>query len=219
MPATTRKPRALVPGDTVMILSPASPLDQEKLADATKLLECAGYKVALGGHAFDRDAYLAGPDDARAADLQAAFDDPSIAGVYCSRGGYGCARLFPFLDLDRMAATSKLFLGFSDITTLHTALNNRGLPTVHAPMALTLSTPREPWVVESFLNSFKGLEPIPASAPKGRTIVGGAAEGVVGGGCLCLLTDSIGTPEAFDGTGKIVIIEDVDENPHRIDAM
>src|SRR5687767_5760642 len=131
MPAAIRKPRSLVPGDTVMIVSPASPLDEEKLQDAIKILNGAGYKVVLGEHALDRDAYLAGSDATRAGDLQRAFEDPNVAAVYCSRGGYGCARLFPFIDLDQIAASAKLFLGFSDVTTLHTALNNRGLPTIH----------------------------------------------------------------------------------------
>lgn len=125
----------------------------------------------------------------------------------------------PHLDLDRMAATRTMFLGFSDATTLHLALNRRGLATVHAPMALTLSVEREPWVLESLMNVMAGGTPIPAAAPAGECLVGGRSDGIVTGGCLCLLTDSIGTPDPLDCEGKIVLIEDVDENPHRIDAM
>lgn len=214
-----RKPKALSPGSTVGIVSPASPLAPEKVEPVCELLRAAGYRVHIGRHAFERDYFLAGSDEMRASDLMAAFDDPGIEAVYCSRGGYGCARLIPHLDLDRMAASGKMFLGFSDITTLHLALNRRGLPTVHAPMALTLSSPREAWVVESFLGVLGGSVEIPPSAPTGKTLVPGKAEGVVTGGCLCLLTDSIGTEDALDAAGKIVLIEDVDENPHRIDAM
>lgn len=176
-------------------------------------------QIQYGPHAFDRDAYLAGRDVDRAADLLAAFDDPSVDAVLCSRGGYGCARLVPHLDLDRMANSAKLFVGFSDVTTLHLALNRRGLPTLHAPMGLTFSVAREPWVVESFLAALMGGAPVLAAAPRGKTVVGGKAEGITTGGCLCLLTDSLGTPDALDCEGKIVLIEDVDENPHRIDAM
>lgn len=213
------KPRKLQQGSAIRIVSPASPLSREKIDMATTLLEKAGYRVQIAEHALDKDFYLAGADEDRARDVQDAFDDPEVMAVYGSRGGYGCARLLPFLDLDRMAASAKLFLGFSDVTTLHLALNRRGLPTVHAPMALTLSAERETWVYESFLNAFSGITATPSSAPRGLSLVAGAAEGVVTGGCLCLLTDAIGTPDAMDAQDKIVLIEDVDEKPHRIDAM
>jgi muramoyltetrapeptide carboxypeptidase len=110
-------------------------------------------------------------------------------------------------------------MGFSDITTLHAALNRRGLPTVHAPMGITLSAPREPWVIRSFLGSWKGEVAVPAEAPPATTVVGGIAEGHVVGGCMCLVCDSIGTPEEVPVDGAILMLEDVDEAPHRIDAM
>lgn len=213
------KPRALHAGDTVAIVSPASPLAAEKLTVCTQLLEGAGYRVVLGDHVLDHDAYLAGSDEHRARDLQAAFDNADVQCVLCSRGGYGCARILPLLDLDRMAASGKLFAGFSDVTTLHLALNRRGLPTLHAPMALTLSVPREQWMIDSFLAALRGDDPISPDAPKGVMVVPGAGDGEVVGGCLCLLTDSIGTCDPLDGAGKVVLIEDVDENPHRVDAM
>jgi muramoyltetrapeptide carboxypeptidase len=215
----TQKPRALRPGDTISFVTPASPVAEAKLAACRELLENRGYVVRLMPHALDSDGYLAGLDETRAQDLTDAFADPSVAAIVCTRGGYGAARLFPYLDLDKLAAANKLFLGFSDVTSLHLALNQRGLPTVHAPMALTLSVPREPWVYESFFATLEGGEPIPGAAPAGQTVVGGLAEGEVTGGCLCLLTDSIGTPNSLQCQGKIVLIEDVDENPHRIDAM
>jgi muramoyltetrapeptide carboxypeptidase len=213
------KPRALRQGDLIEIVSPASPIEVAQVDNVTKLLLAEGYRVRLGEHALDRDWFLAGRDEDRAADLQEAFADPEVSAVYCSRGGYGCARLFPYLDLDMIASSGKMFLGFSDITTLHLALNNRGMPTVHAPMALTLSKPREHWVMQSFLRILRGELMIPADAPTGTAIVPGRAAGEVTGGCLCLLTDSIGTPDELDAVGKIVLIEDVDEAPHRIDAM
>jgi muramoyltetrapeptide carboxypeptidase len=148
-----------------------------------------------------------------------AFGDPEVAGVVCSRGGYGCARLFPYLDLDAMAASCKMFCGFSDITTLHLALNRRGLVTMHTPMLLTLSVEREPWVVESFTSLLKGSATVPAGAPVGETLIGGKGEGQVVGGCLSLLSDSIGTPDAFETQGRILVLEDVDEAPHRVDAV
>jgi len=213
------KPRSLRPGDTIQFVSPASPLTEDKLGFVTQLLSDAGYKTKISPHALDTDGYLAGTDKDRADDLQNAFDDPETSAVLCTRGGYGCSRILPYLDLDRIAESGKMFLGFSDITTLHLALNRLGMPTVHAPMALTLHYPREAWVYKSLLSTLRGDEPIPESAPIGTAVVGGIAEGETIGGCLCLLTDSIGTPWALNPTGKLLVIEDVDENPHRVDAM
>lgn len=213
------KPRALRPGDTISVVSPASPLSPEQTAKGFAILEKAGYKLKLTPNVYAAADYLAGSDQDRAKDLQEAFDDPETRAVFCSRGGYGCSRLMPFLDLDRMAASRKLFSGFSDITVLHAALNRRGLPTLHAPMALTLHTDREEWVYESLRAALSGGDPIPEAAPVGTTLVPGLASGVVAGGCLILLCDLIGTPEQVAMDGKIVLLEDVDEAPHRVDAM
>lgn len=213
------KPPSLKPGDVIRMVSPASSLVREKTDALRELLEQDGYRVEFSKHCFDADFHLAGRDEDRAADLMDAFLDPKVDAVFCSRGGYGCARLFPFLDLDAIVASRKIFLGFSDITTLHIALNNRGLVTFHAPMALTLTNPRDPWVYASLRAVLTGKNPIPEEAPVGQVIVGGQAEGMVVGGCLCLICDSIGTPNPIDAKGRILIIEDVDEDPHRIDAM
>jgi len=206
-------------GDTVAIVSPASPLSPEAVEFMTQLLEGEGYRVVLGPNVFKQDHYLAGSDAERAQDLMWAFSDASIQGIVCSRGGYGCARLFPHLDLDQMAASGKLFAGFSDVTTLHLALNRRGLTTLHSPMALTLKTPRDSWVYESFKSALRGDFTIPGGAPTATCAVEGQGTGTLTGGCLCLLTDSIGTPDQIQFDGKIVLIEDVDETPHRVDAM
>jgi muramoyltetrapeptide carboxypeptidase len=200
-------------------VTPASPLTADRLEFITGVLQEEGLRVKVMPHALDSTDYLAGDDRTRAKDLQDAFADPDVHAVLCNRGGYGCARLFPYLDLDAMAAERKMLLGFSDITTLHVALNRRGCPTVHAPMALTLSYPREPWVIESLRRVLRNDLTPPAEAPRATTVVGGVAEGDVVGGCLCLLCDTLGTPEAWETEGKILLIEDVDEHPHRIDAM
>lgn len=213
------KPRALTPGATVRMVTPASPVPAERLTAMQALLEQHGYRVELGAHALDEGAYLAGSDRDRADDLTDAFLDPTVDAVLCTRGGYGCARLLPHLDIPRLADTGKLFLGFSDITTLHLALNACGLATLHAPMALTFNWPREPWVYDSFIRSLSGDLSVPAEAPAGRCCVGGTAHAEITGGCLVLLSDAIGTRYGMDATNKIVLIEDVDEPPHRVDAM
>jgi muramoyltetrapeptide carboxypeptidase len=219
MPSSALKPKALKPGDTVMMVSPASPIAEDRLTAITELLEADGYRVEVAPHALECHEYLAGTDADRASDLLAAFEDSSVQAVLCTRGGYGCARLLPMLDFDRLAAQGKMFLGFSDITTLHVALNRRGLVTYHAPMALTLSYEREPWVYESFRRCLRGDDPLSVPAPRAQTITPGKARGRTIGGCLCLLADTIGTVEPLETAGKILLIEDVDESPHRLDAM
>ena len=213
------KPRALKPGSHIRVVSPASGISEEKCQKGKKVLEDQGYRVSFGEHAFETYYYLAGKDEQRAADLQAAFDDPDVDCVFCSRGGYGCARLLPHLDLDRMTQSGKMFCGFSDVTTLHIALNRRGLVTMHTPMLITLTVDREPWVMESFLACLRGDDPMPEGAKRAEELNAGAAEGVLTGGCMCLLTDSLATPDPLECKDKIVVIEDVGENPHRVDAM
>lgn len=214
-----RKPSALRPGDRIRVVSPASPLGPDQVEEGVRLLKDEGYEVILGDSVFERAGYLAGTDEQRAADITTAFQDPDCRAVICSRGGYGCARLLEHLDLDQMAESGKMLCGFSDVTTLHLALNRRGLVTYHTPMLITLSVQREPWVIESFTNLLKGSDPFPMAATPAETVVGGTAEGVITGGCMCLLSDSLSTLDPLDAAGKILLIEDVDENPHRIDAM
>jgi len=214
-----RKPRALQPGSRIRIVSPASPIKEEKLKQMTELLEGEGYIVERSRNILANSVHLAGTDEQRAEDLREAFKDPTVNAILCSRGGYGCARLLPHLDFNQMASAGKLLVGFSDITTLHLALNRRGLPTVYAPMAISFTVEREPWVHESFKRALRGEIVTPEGVPPGETLVAGTAEGETTGGCLCLMTDSLATPESIDCAGKIVLIEDVDEHPHRIDAM
>lgn len=212
-------PKALHPGDLIHVVSPASPITPEELELGLQPFVDWGYRIRLGAHVFDSNGYLAGSDRDRAEDLIAAFNDPESSLILCSRGGYGCARLFPYLNIGELADCNKLFAGFSDVTSLHLALNAHGLPTLHAPMPLTLNRERAPWVYQSLRRNLEGNVLVPAEAPKGRCLSPGSAEAKVTGGCLCLLCDSIGTSYPLDCEGKIVVIEDVDEPPHRVDAM
>ena len=206
-------------GDTIRLVSPASPVEPEKLDAVRQLLERAGYRVEVGTHVFDRWRYLAGTDQDRAADIMEAFLDPNVAAVLCSRGGYGCPRLLPYLDLEAIVGSEKMFLGFSDITTLHVALNKRGLATFYSPMGPTWEAPRADWTVQSFLNALSGGDPLDVDYPRGACVVPGTAEGESAGGCLVPLVDSLATPDEIDLDGKILLIEDVGERAHRVDAL
>lgn len=214
-----RRPRPLFPGACLGVVSPASPIDPDLLEKGLAHFHERGYRTKVFPHALAHRFYLAGTDEERAQDLTAAFLDPEVDAVLCTRGGYGCARLLPYLDFDALASTGKTLLGFSDVTTLHLALNRRGIVTFHTPMVLTLAYDRAPFVFESLWSHLEGKPVWPADAPKPSTVIPGVAEGELVGGCLCLLSDSIGTPFELETDGKILVIEDVDEAPHRVDAM
>lgn len=213
------KLRPIRPGDAIGIVSPASPVTADKLDFIVDLLHNEGYRTKVYPHALDFTDYLAGSDQDRAAEFQHAFDDPETAAVLCTRGGYGCARIVDHIDWDRVVASRKALMGFSDITTFHLAIQRRGGASLHSPMALTLHYPRVEYVYDSFRRVLRGDMTVPAEAPIATTVVGGVAEGESVGGCLCLLADSIATKNALDVHGKLFFIEDVDEAPHRVDAM
>jgi muramoyltetrapeptide carboxypeptidase len=218
-----RRPERLRAGDRVAVVAPAGPLDAERLELGTKYLKDWGIDVELMPSALARDErlpYLAGDDQARAADFRAAWLDPSVKAVFAARGGYGVQRLLQHLDLEELASTAKILAGFSDITALHEAFNALGLVTVHSPGAAGVGQLRvqeshdrmrdllfEPESIEDFL------------APVGaRTVVAGTAEGRLLGGNLALLAASIGTP-TFAKPAGIVLLEDVGEDGYRVDRM
>lgn len=212
------KPRKPRPGAAARIVSPSGPIFDLNLEPTIALLSQMGFRVELAPNVRGHWHYLAGTDAERAADLQAAFDDPNVDLVFCSRGGYGCARLLPYLDLDRMAASRKLFVGFSDITVIQLALNRRGLATIYGPMSHHLQREHAEWTRESLTECLAGGSAIPDVAPIGHCEIPGVAEGVTIGGCLTLLADACGTPDQPHCSGKIVLLEDVGEQAYRVDA-
>lgn len=214
-------------GDTVAIVSPSGPPNPELLRRGVQRLESLGLKVVTGAHALDRQnlEYLAGEDAARAADLQDAWCDPAVSGVFCCRGGYGAARLLDLLDWDAMrAAGPKVLLGSSDITALHNAFGiELGVPTLHGPMAACDviagdEAGPEPRTWESLREAlFETGAPVPVTGD--RVLAPGRAEGVVRGGNLSLLASMCGTrwQPSFDGC--IAFLEDIGEEPYRVDRM
>ena len=128
-------PKRLKRGDTIGIVAPASPPNQESLTKSFTFLESLGLKWRLGQHVNDTHGYLAGTDDARLADIEDMFADPSIDGIICAGGGYGSARYADRLDYQLIQENPKIFWGFSDITYLHTAISNyTDIVTFHGPM-------------------------------------------------------------------------------------
>src|SRR5689334_13658433 len=136
--AATLKPKRLAHGDTVELVAPANAtFNTVELQIARESLEALGFQVKVGAHLLDRHGYLAGDDKARADDINKAFADPSIAGVHAIRGGWGSARLLPFLDFDTVRRHPKVIIGFSDITALLLSIHAKtGLVTFHGPIGM-----------------------------------------------------------------------------------
>ncbi|MFB9833678.1 S66 peptidase family protein [Actinoallomurus acaciae] len=216
-------PPSLRVGDRVAVVAPSYPAEPERLERGCAVLRSLGLDVIVGKHVLDRApsglTYLAGSDDERAADLQAAWCDPGISAVICARGGYGAARVLDHLDWDTMAhATPKLLHGSSDITALHVAFGRRlGVPTSFGPMVVSTLADGE---AETIAHLREALFGTGVTVHGSRTLRGGRARGTLTGGNLALLTSLLGTPHAPEpATDRIAFLEDVNEAPYRVDRM
>lgn len=223
MPHTITRPPRLRPGDTVALIAPASPpAGRRMLAQGRARLESMGLRVSVGPHVLDEYGYLAGTDRDRRADLEAAFRRPEIKAIFCARGGYGVSRLLSRFDPALARRHPKALIGFSDITVLHLALQKAGIVSFWGPMPATSLgwTAFSARGVERALMSDQPLGRIPfARGRRPRTLRPGVADGPLTGGTLSLLTASLGTPYEVETAGRIVFLEDVDEEPYRVDRM
>ena len=215
--------KRLAPGDSIGVIAPASIAREEKIKTATELLESLGYYVKLGASCKKNWYSFAGEDLVRSSDINAFFKNPNIDGILCLRGGYGSIRLLDQLDYDIIKENPKVFIGFSDITLLHLAFNQRSsLITFHGPMLTSnMAGDYEPQTIQSLLNSVcHGIQPYVVENEAGqdlKSLVSGIAEGQVTGGNLITLVSALGTPYAPDLNGKILFIEEIGEAPYRID--
>ncbi len=219
------KPKALQKGDTIGICGTSGPTDKENIERGIKTLENFGYKVKLSSSCYDKYGYLAGDDRTRANGFNEMFKDKGVDAIMCLRGGYGAPRILDMLDYEIVKKNPKIFIGYSDITGIHVVLNKVcELVTFHGPMATTeVSKGMDDFTTDSLLKSLTCDDPIGLiSNPDGyeiKTLVGGEAEGEIVGGNLSLIAGCIGTPYEIDTKGKLLVLEDVDEEPYRIDRM
>ena len=213
-------PPRLKEGNVVALLAPSGPCDVSRIEPAARALESFGFRPRIMESCYSCRGYLAGPDALRAEDIMKAFADPSVKGIFNLRGGYGAQRLLPLLDYGLIRKFPKIFAGYSDITALHTVLNQRcGFITYHAPMAGTeLYLPDiDDYTLNSFLDYvLEGRIPPELSY---TSLVPGTAAGILTGGNLSLLVSSLGTPYEINTRDKILFMEDVQEIPYRVDRM
>lgn len=229
-PLAPLKPARLREGATIGLIAPASPASDEKINKALASLAGLGYQVREGKSLRARHGHLAGTDAARLADLHWAFSDPAVDAVWCVRGGYGCTRLLPDVDYELIRKHPKPFIGYSDVTALHIAIAQKtGLVTFHGPVAAAdfpentlrhfraaLTHPQAGYRIQA---PDPASEVLPDDAYIPFTIAPGTARGQLAGGNLSVLTALAGTPFQPVFRNKIVFLEDVGEQPYRIDRL
>ncbi|MBD3170126.1 MAG: LD-carboxypeptidase [candidate division Zixibacteria bacterium] len=216
------KPPRLREGGCIGIISPASTPNKEFLNTGIRYLEGKGFKVKVfkPGKGY---GYMAGTDEQRARIFNRAFADKESDILICSRGGYGAARMVDKIDWDIIKSNPKVLCGFSDITTLHLALNRRSrMATFHGPM-ITYNFKKKPDALteKSLWQAVMGTGQLsyPRSRYNWRTLSGGNAEGIILGGNLTLICTLIASDYIPDFKNKILFLEEIDEEPFRVDRL
>jgi muramoyltetrapeptide carboxypeptidase len=221
------KPKRLKPGDTIGLVAPGSYISESELKDSIKNLEDLGFKVVYTEKILLQNGYFSGTDEQRAEDLTYMFNRNDVAGIVCTRGGYGCARILPLLDYDVIEENPKILIGYSDVTALNYGIFRKtGLITFHGPVSIstfnefsvnnfkkTLMNPSDEIVFE---NSNSGED----ENPYGVVSIGrGKKQGRLVGGNLSIAVSLIGTEYDVDFDDTIIYLEEIGEEPYRIDRM
>jgi len=221
------KPPALPEKATIAVVAPASPPQtRAETEQATRYFESRGHRVIFGPNHREVHGYLAGTDAERAADLQWALSEPGIDMVHTLCGGYGCARLYDLIDWDNLG-DPRIVCGFSDITGLHLALAVKpGWITFYGPNFLRFTRRKDELTKETEEWFHRAFQPEPLGKvfedpedPYVLTVGEGVAEGTLVGGCLTLVSASIGTPFEVDTDGKILMVEELNTDPYLVDTL
>ena len=217
------KPRALKAGDRIAVVSPASPFSREEFDKGVTELRRLGFEPVYDESVFARSGYVSGPPQLRAAAWLRAWSDPDIAALIAVRGGYGSVHLLPYLDAYRDRLVPKLFIGYSDNTSLLSWLTCKcGMTALHGPMLEgRLARGADGYDEHSFMRLVSGEGAGLELRPPGLVALrGGEAAGPLYGGTLTQLAASMGTPYAFDPPQRCVLfLEDVNERPYRVDRL
>jgi muramoyltetrapeptide carboxypeptidase len=222
MPSNQRvKPPSLRPGDTVGIVAPASNIKRDDLDAGCDALRRAGYNPVYSDSILQKDLYFAGSVTRRAGELEEMFTRKDVRAIVCARGGYGANYLLNKLDLGKIKANPKIFVGYSDVTSLLTYfVDTASLVTFHGPMAAKDWDHADGVDMASWRSALTAAEPWEvALGAEVSGLVDGGAEGVLYGGCLSILVASLGTPYEIKADGTILFLEDLAAKPFQIDRM
>lgn len=220
---TRVKPPALQAGDTVGIVAPGSAIDRGALKSGCDGLRRLGYHPFYLDSIFEQDHYFAGSAQRRARELEEMFEREEVRAIVCARGGYGCNYLLPELDLAKVVAHPKVFVGYSDVTSLLTYFcDTANLVTFHGPMVTKDFAAADGVNLAYWLGATGGSGQWTVSSarePGAIGLVQGSGEGYLYGGCLSLLAASLGTPFEVKTAGTILFLEDVNAKPYQVDRM
>lgn len=209
-------PRPLKPNDKVVILSPSGKIEAQWVEGLKELLESYGLVVSVSEHTLCENGRFAGTDEDRIADLQVAVSDPQVRAIFCSRGGYGLARIIDKIDFTPLVESPKWVVGFSDITALHNALSRVGVASIHGIMAKHITLRAEG--LDNLMSMLFGKQ-VAYEVEANELNKQGEAEGELIGGNLSVLYGLRGTPFDLDYKGKILFIEDLSERLYHVDRM
>ena len=209
-------PRLLKPNDKVVILSPSGKIEAQWVEGLKQVLEEYGLVVSVAEHTLCEAGRFAGTDEERIKDLQDAINDPQVRAIFCSRGGYGLARIIDKIDFSPLKDDPKWVVGFSDITVLHNALSLVGVASIHGIMAkhITLRAEGLDNLMAMLFGENVGYE---VASHEMNNV--GEASGQLIGGNLSVLYGLRGTPFDLDYEGKILFIEDLSERLYHVDRM
>jgi len=210
-------------GSRVAVVSPASAAKAEAVERGCERLRGFGYEPVVMPHALARGPlYYAGTAEERVADLHAAFADETVEGILCTRGGWGSAELLPLLDRELVKANPKVFVGYSDHTSLHTWFwNECGMRTFYAPMVAADWSNDDGVDERTWRAAIEGEGAWRVGAEDGlRVLREGECEGRLLGGCLAILEAGLGTPWAMKIEEPCVLfVEDIGVKPYQWDRM
>jgi muramoyltetrapeptide carboxypeptidase len=217
------KPKALRPGDVVGIVAPASNIKRELLEAGCETLRQLDYKPFYLDSILEQDLYFAGSPQRRARELEEMFNRDEVCAIVCARGGYGANYLLSELDPAKIAGHPKIFVGYSDITTLLTCFSDAArFVTFHGPMVTKDFAQADGVDLASWQAALTGLSDwdVSSAGDSGATgLVEGSGEGILYGGCLSILVASLGTPHEIRTEGPILFLEDVNAKPYQVDRM
>ena len=212
-------PKPLKYGDTVMIIAPAGPPSIEHILQAKQKLEELGLFVIIGQSVQEKRGYLAGDDAIRVHDLHKAFANPYVKAIFCARGGYGTGRLLPYINYALIRDNPKIFWGYSDITALHIAFGQFSqLVTFHGPMMEEVGKGLDSLSFSSFKQLFHPCSIISEGLEFIHSFSCSITAPLVGGN-LAVITSTLGTPYEIDTRNKLLLLEEIAEEPYRIDRM
>lgn len=216
-------PKPLKKGDTIGLIAPAGPLRDIKIEEIKYELNKLGYKVKIGKSCYlSYKGYLSGKDEDRALDLERMFLDKDVDAIICIRGGYGCTRILDLIDFTIIRDNPKIFVGFSDVTALHIAINQlSNLVTYHGIMAATIKQ-WDNFTYESLIKALNFKEELIIENPNNKELIslyGGCCEGLITGGNLSVIVSTLGTKYEIDTKNKILLIEEIGEYTYKVDKM